>query len=209
MPTRAQDLESSQDARPVEFPAVILLVTFLATAALAVIVPFIWHANLYVDGRRTLNTAPSIEVFGSSYQSAAWLLRSIFFIASIFGGASPNYGISFDLSFFVTNFVFGWAFLGGVALLLGRLRGIVGAAPVVITMVLLTPFMYNVSKELVFFLACVLALRFGIRRRDGILYIDIRAIILLVVFFAGLLGIIFRAYYLIFAVILLINVWVT
>jgi hypothetical protein len=194
------------DAALFQDPVVILLILFLATAVVALIVPFIWHANLYVDGRQILNTVPDIGLFVSSYNSAAWFLHPLISIASVFGGAGKDYGTTFDLDFFVTNFAFGWAFLGGIALLLFALRKISRAVPIVITLVLLTPFMYNVSKELIFFLPCIVAVRAGIRRRDLATQVDLRLIILLVCLSGILLGVFFRAYYVLFALILLINV---
>lgn len=191
-PTRRERLIAS--------PYVMLSFAWLGCAAAALLVPFVWAADLYVDGYRIANTPPALEVMGGSYAAASFLLQPWLAVWSAAGADPSEYGVVLGFNFYLANYLFGATFLLGVTWLMVRRGSALRGFPVAVTLILLTPFSFNITKELVLFLVSVAALSWGAASADR------RGTLTIMTLSSIGLGLCFRSYYLLFALILLVNV---
>lgn len=183
-----------------------LLMTFwvaLLSMAFASIVPLIWHEKFYIDGLTIINSQPGFDAFGSSFSSSALLLRPWISLAEALGCHVSTYGSKYGYDLLITNAVFGLTFLAVFAWFAIRYAPIfswANVATLIAAMALLAPFYFCVTKELITFLASLVPLAIWSRwpRREGL---GLACYVASMAF----LGVYFRAYYLLFAVVLCVN----
>lgn len=186
--------------------AVVVLLIFVV-AALAMVfsslVPMFWHEKFYIDGLTIIDSTPSFEPFNSSFNSAAFLLQPWILLARFLGGQVANYGTNYDIGLLITNGVFGITALAIFSWFALRFQPVITLTNLVAVgaaMVLLAPFYFCITKELVTLIGAVLPLAIWARRPD-------KTGLGLAVYVASMafLGVYFRAYYLLYALILCVN----
>lgn len=109
--------------------------------------------TLYIDGRKIYVAEPSLAVEATSFQVAAFLLLPLVGILDVVGVDLETYGRYLDYDLYLANTAFGVIsfFLIGAVMLayaIPRSRGR-DAAAVLALLVLLAPFVFVVSKEIV------------------------------------------------------------
>lgn len=181
----------------------VAFVAVLLSLAFSTIVPLLWHEKFYVDGLTIIRSQPSFDAFGSSFNSSAFLLRPWIALADALGGQVSSYGSKYEDGLLITNAVFGLSFLLVLVWFIvtyAPVLGWINVFSLVAATVLLAPFYFCVTKELVTFLASVLPLAIW-ARRPGRGWLGLACYVASMVF----LGVYFRAYYLLFAVVLSVN----
>ncbi|MGC1548962.1 MAG: hypothetical protein WA777_10575 [Rhodanobacter sp.] len=179
---------------------VLLCACFLLSAMMAGLMPI---PLLYVDGINILQTKPDLTVFGSSYEASAYLFAPLFDLLRDFGVRLNAYGRLFNDDQFIVNVVFGAMFFFGIALqVLGcRLRtDFRNIVSFTFFTVILSPFFFCISKELV---PAWLAIMVLVMYRSGML--SLRGMFMAYIALVALCGLYFRVYYLLFALLLLLN----
>lgn len=187
------------------FAVVVVLILVVAVFAMAFssLVPIFWHEKFFIDGLTIIDSTPSFEPFNSSFNSAAFLLQPWISLARALGGQVANYGTHYDLGLLITNGVFGvtaLAIFSWFALRFQPVITLTNLLAVGAAMVLLAPFYFCVTKELVTLLGSVLPLVIWARRPD-----KTGVGLALYVISMAFLGVYFRAYYLLYALILCVN----
>lgn len=187
------------------FAVVWLLIAVVALAAMAfsAIVPMMWHEKFYIDGLTIIQSTPSFQAFNSSFNSAAFLLQPWIAAAKLLGGQVNNYGSQYNFDLIVTNGVFGVTTLLIFAWFALRYQPVISFNNLValaMAMVLLAPFYFCVTKELITLIGSVIPLAIWSRRPD-------RTGMGLAIYVISMafLGVYFRAYYLLYAVVLCVN----
>ena len=182
---------------------VLVLIACVAALLVSAITPLVWHDKFYIDGLTILSTVPSFEPFGGSYAASALLLKPWFAVARAVGGDLTTYGLQYGYGLIATNIVFGSSFLATFMWFTLRFEPLAtwrNYAAVLMVMVLLAPFYFAITKELVLFLSSTLPFivwsRSAEKLKTG-----------LFVYFVSLLflGIYFRSYYALYGVVLLVN----
>lgn len=190
-------------ARALAGRMLVLLVCFGASAVFAAVIPLLWHDKLYVDGFTIIHTRGALEPFGSSFASSAYLLSPVLDGMRALGIRLDDYGVAYTDDLLLANGIFGGLFFGGIAVLVLQWRLRVGYRNVLVfaaCVVLLAPFYFNITKELVLFVPTTLAL---VLFRAGVL--SVRGLLVLCVVTLVVCGIYFRIYYLAFALLLLVQ----
>jgi hypothetical protein len=176
---------------------VLLMVSFAASSVLSALLPLLWHDKLYIDGLTIVRAAPAMEPFGSSYASTAFMLRPVFAFVGAMGIRLQDYGLLYDTDLLIVNGVFGSFFFLGIAIMVMHWKLRVDArnlARFAFTVVLLSPFFFCITKELVLF-----ALTVGILAAHYAGWFGRRAMIAVYVLAVMLCGVYFRIYYMAFA----------
>jgi hypothetical protein len=179
---------------------VLLSACFLLAAAMAALMPI---PLLYVDGARMLQATPALTVFGGSFEASAYLFAPLFDLLRHAGVRLDAYGHVFNDDQLIVNVMFGGLFFGGIAVqvigwrLRTDVRNMVGFVFFTLT---LSPFFFCISKELV---PAVLAVMVLMACRLGLL--SVRGMMLAYIAMIAVCGLYFRVYYLLFALLLLLN----
>ena len=187
-------------ARALAGRVLVLLMCFVASMAFAAVIPLLWHDKLYVDGLTILRTQGALEPFGSSFASTAYLLSPVLDGMRSLGIDLDGYGVAYTDDLLLANGIFGGLFYVGMAVLVLQWRLRVDYRNVLVfaaCVVLLAPFYFNITKELVLFVPTLFALALF---RAGVL--SFRGLLVLCVIILVVCGIYFRIYYLAFAVLL-------
>ena len=181
----------------------LLLCCFLAGAAIAALIPLLWHDKLYIDGLTIIRTPPRLQWFGNSYGAAAYLLHPLLQLLAALGIRLDDYGLRHSDDLVLANLAFGSLFLAGIASFALRWRLCTDTWNMALCFVLVTllsPFLFCISKELIPFAVMCAAL--GLYR-CGVL--GLRGCALAYAAAMALCGLYFRVYYLAYAALFLYN----
>jgi hypothetical protein len=193
--------------RPTVQRILLVLGIFYASLAFVVIVPFVWKAEFYVDGQRIVATKPELSTHSTSFEAAAWFLGPLLRFLEMLGVDLTTYGSRFDSDAVVTNATFGVLCVAsvGLVMLAYRVPERLGWDALVVAgvLVLLSPFAFVISKEVVALVLSAALLVAARGLRWSVTALAVCWIVLLV-----LLAFYFRAYYLIAAVIIAFSVLV-
>ncbi|WP_346949431.1 hypothetical protein [Dyella sp.] len=181
----------------------LLLFCFLAAATLSALIPLVWHDKLYFDGLTIIRERPRLEWLGNSYGAAAYVLHPLLRGLAALGIRLDDYGLRYSDDLLLTNLAFGASFFAGIATFTMRWR--LRATPANMTVffalvVLLSPFFFCISKELIPF--AVMAASLG-TYRAGVL--GLRGCAWAYAAAMAVCGLYFRIYYLAYALIFLYN----
>lgn len=176
---------------------------YAAALAFSAVVPLMWHEKFYIDGLTIANSTPSFDIFGSSFNSAAYLLKPWLSLADLMGGKVSAYGSEYGFPLLLTNSIFGISFLAGFIWFAAKFTPVVSwynVFALAATLVLLAPFYFCITKELIMFLAAILPLAIWARRPHWV-KLGVAIYVASMIF----LGLYFRSYYLLYGLVLCVN----